>query len=326
MIEVDAGAWRAEYERQLRNWYGNCSDVAEWVDHFVRLRLSRWDEAGDKHVFADGRDSRVATRNGDISESPFSEVDGGGLALMVVVGPPQTVQIVGCPGEAALDRAIVWAASRGGRLSVTLPPGAPAYFERLPLRATGMLKPLRYPPVVQGVTARPMTEAEYGPWLQAQLEGYVAEMVDAGFISAEQARERAETQFHQALPDGMHTAGQSFLRLEVNGDVVGTNWLGHSFEPGTSWVHGVEIGAQHRGKGYGRAAMLLGEVAAIEAGDAQIGLNVFGHNEVANRLYDSLGYRPVEVFRSIELPHASGGVPAGDQRRGQQEDPDGGSA
>ena len=312
MIEVDQETWRAAYERWLRDWYGACSTVGEWVDHFVRLRLGRWDEATDKHVF---------------------EVDGGLTALMVI-GPPATVQLIECPSETALDEVIAWAASRADRLAVTLRPGAPSFFESLPLRATGMLKPLRETPavegvvegVVDGVTARGMTEEEYVPWLDAQIDDYVLEMTDSGLFPREQAIERARTQFDQALPDGVHTAGQSFLRLEVAGEVVGTNWVTHGYEPGTSWVQGVEIGSEHRGKGYGRAAMLIGEAASIAAGDAQIGLNVFGHNEIAMHLYESLGYRPVEVFRSIELQDASGGVPPGDQRRGQQDDPDGGSA
>jgi ribosomal protein S18 acetylase RimI-like enzyme len=305
MIEVDEGTWRASYETRLRNWYGACSAVAPWVDHFVRLRLSRWDEVAEKHLF---------------------EVDGGVLAV-AVVGPPATVLVVDCRGEAALGAAIAWATGRAGQLGITLPPGAPAYFERLPLRATGMLKPLvAPPPAVEGVTVRAMTEAEFGPWLAAQMDEYVREMTESGLLSAEEARARARKQFDQALPDGVHSAGQSFLRLEAGGEVVGTNWVTHRYEPGTSWVQGVEIGPEYRGKGYGRAAMLFGEAAAIEAGDAQLGLNVFGHNEVAMHLYESLGYRPVEIFRSIELQDANGGVPPRDQRRGQQEDPDGGAA
>jgi ribosomal protein S18 acetylase RimI-like enzyme len=305
MIEVDEGTWRQGYETRLRDWYGACSAVAPWVDHFVRLRLSRWDGVADRHVF---------------------EVDGGVLAL-AVVGPPPTVQVVECASEAALAAAIAWATGRAGRLGTTLPPRAPAFFELLPLRATGMLKPLVAPPAApNGITVRAMTEAEFGPWLETQMDEYVHEMIDSGLLLAEDARSRARTQFDQALPDGVHSAGQSFLCFEVAGEVVGTNWVTHGYEPGTSWVQGVEITPEHRGRGYGRAAMMLGEAAAIGAGDAQMGLNVFGHNEVAMRLYESLGYRPVEVFRSIELQDASGGVPPGDQRRGQQEDPDGRAA
>lgn len=305
MIEVSEGTWRDGYERRLRDWYGSCSAIEAWVEHFTRLRLARWDGAGDRHVF---------------------EVDGELLALMVM-GPPATVQVIECPSEAALDAAIQWASTRADRLAIGLPNGAPAFFDRLPLRATVMVKPLTAPPLaVEGVTVRAMTEAEYGPWLELQMADYVTEMVDSGLLPAAEARAQAETQFAQALPDGVSSAGQSFLCLVADGEVVGTNWLSHGYEPGTSWVQGVEIGSQHRGKGYGRAAMLFGEAASIDGGDAQLGLNVFGHNEVAMRLYESLGYRPVEIFRSIELPHASGGVPAGDQRRGQQEDPDGGVA
>src|SRR5262245_50181107 len=200
----------------------------------------------------------------------------------MVVGLPATAQLIEARTEAALQAAIEWAASRADRLAVTLPADAPAFYERLPLRATGMLKALPpAPPTVEGVTARAMTEAEYEPWLERQMAEYVQEMVDSGLLSADEARARARSQFDQALPDGPRTAEQSFLCLEAGGEVVGTNWVTHKYEPGTSWIQGVEIWAEHRGKGHGRAAMLLGEVASIEAGDVQLGLNVFGHNEVA---------------------------------------------
>ncbi|MDN3905792.1 GNAT family N-acetyltransferase [Arthrobacter sp. YD2] len=61
------------------------------------------------------------------------------------------------------------------------------------------------------------------------------------------------------------------------------------------WVSDIEIHEDHRGKGYGRAAMQLAEVAAAEQGAATLGLNVFGYNTVARDLYESLGYETVSM-------------------------------
>src|SRR5271165_4006003 len=94
----------------------------------------------------------------------------------------------------------------------------------------------------------------------------------------------------------------SFLCLCAGGEVVATNWIGHHYGPGVSWVYGVETHAGHRGKGYGRAAMIIGAEATLAAGDAHLGLNVFGHNAVAIGMYESMGYRAYDHGRSIELP------------------------
>ena len=47
------------------------------------------------------------------------------------------------------------------------------------------------------------------------------------------------------------------------------------------------------GLGFGRAAMMAVESLVKEAGETEIGLTVFGFNEPARHLYDSLGYRVV---------------------------------
>lgn len=61
------------------------------------------------------------------------------------------------------------------------------------------------------------------------------------------------------------------------------------------WVSDIEIHEEHRGKGYGRAAMQLAEVGAAEQGAATLGLNVSGYNGVARGLYESLAYETVST-------------------------------
>ncbi len=55
------------------------------------------------------------------------------------------------------------------------------------------------------------------------------------------------------------------------------------------------IDPAHRGRGLGRAAMVLAEEAARSQGASELGLNVFGPNTVARRLYESLGYETTAV-------------------------------
>ncbi len=55
------------------------------------------------------------------------------------------------------------------------------------------------------------------------------------------------------------------------------------------------IDEEFRGRGYGRQAMLLAEELARTNGASTMRLNVFGHNNVARRLYWSLGYQETSV-------------------------------
>jgi hypothetical protein len=71
-----------------------------------------------------------------------------------------------------------------------------------------------------------------------------------------------------------------------------------------AYLFDIELVPEARGRGLGRATMLAAEQTARSLGATRMGLNVFGHNTVAARLYDSLGYLVVgEVLtRPVEPP------------------------
>ena len=64
------------------------------------------------------------------------------------------------------------------------------------------------------------------------------------------------------------------------------------------WIYEIQVEEQLRGRGYGRAAMLLAEDEARRRGIDRVALNVFGGNEVARNLYRSLGYAEQAVTMS----------------------------
>ena len=100
---------------------------------------------------------------------------------------------------------------------------------------------------------------------------------------------------------------KTWIRLIVDGagDQVGTLWVGPNSErAGAAFVYNIEIMQKRRGLGFGRAAMIAAESLVKEAGEIEIGLTVFGFNEPARHLYDSLGYRVVATVmtKTIQSP------------------------
>lgn len=149
------------------------------------------------------------------------------------------------------------------------------------------------------VSVEALSAGELGEFIARSSAEYVRERMEAG-DSREYAEQRSAQSNAEYFPEGRPAAGQHVLRVLDGGEsgtdgeavAVGTLWLG-PFDPKHPhdwWVFDIEIGEEFRGRGYGRAAMLLAEEVARGNGARKLGLNVFGHNTVAQHLYSSLGY------------------------------------
>ncbi|MFF0113204.1 GNAT family N-acetyltransferase [Streptomyces prasinus] len=143
------------------------------------------------------------------------------------------------------------------------------------------------PALPKGSRGRPMTDAEFGPWSVRSEAEYTRGWIERGVPEAE-ARAKTAKDHAALLPDGRASKGMLFSVLEHEGTPVGTLWLALRAEQ--AYVFDVEADAAHRGRGHGRALMLLAEAQSIAAGKRAIGLNVFAGNTPAERLYASLGY------------------------------------
>jgi len=138
-----------------------------------------------------------------------------------------------------------------------------------------------------------MTRAEFDEWLPGQLAGYAAQIAASGSMPEADAWEKARQDTARTFSAGYDTPGQLLFRVLAGADAVGSLWLaipGPDPDPHMAWVYDIEVGEEHRGHGYGRAAMLLAENEVRSRGMTSLGLNVFGQNTVARTLYESLGY------------------------------------
>ncbi|WP_330292304.1 GNAT family N-acetyltransferase [Streptomyces sp. NBC_00576] len=146
------------------------------------------------------------------------------------------------------------------------------------------------PELPAGSRGRPMTEAEFVVWEAAGRRSYAESWIERGVPEAE-ANAKAKRDHEQLLPQGVASEGMTFSVLEHEGTRVGTLWLGS--REGLGFVYDVETDAAHRGRGHGRALMLLAEAQSVAAGRPAVSLNVFAGNSPAERLYESLGYETV---------------------------------
>src|SRR5580698_10500353 len=107
-----------------------------------------------------------------------------------------------------------------------------------------------------------MTDDEIATFISVDKGRYVQERVTAG-EAPEEARRVAEKQMAMLLPNGSPAQGQLFYQvIEDDGTVVGMFWIGPPIgeEPGAKyWVWNVEVDEPYRGRGLGRATMLLAE-------------------------------------------------------------------
>jgi ribosomal protein S18 acetylase RimI-like enzyme len=156
------------------------------------------------------------------------------------------------------------------------------------------------------VTLRAMTDDEYTRWLATSLAGYADSWVKNGTMTEDEAATKARTDFDTLLPEGRDTPEQHlWTAVDAESESpVGVLWINVTSrgEGRRAFVYDIEIDETQRGQGYGRATMLAGEEAARALGAETIGLNVFGFNTTAIRLYDSLGYEVTTQQMQKTLP------------------------
>jgi ribosomal protein S18 acetylase RimI-like enzyme len=148
--------------------------------------------------------------------------------------------------------------------------------------------------VPDALRLRPMTGDEYAAYRTRSEQDYAEEMAASGQLDLAAAVERAAVQFAELLPEGLDSPGMHLWTAEVGdpGRPVGIGWieLRRRTSGVSAWIYDISVEADRRGQGLGRGLVEALHEQARGLGATTIGLNVFGHNTAAIRLYDSLGY------------------------------------
>jgi len=129
-----------------------------------------------------------------------------------------------------------------------------------------------------------------------------ADHLRATGISTERAAEKSEEVHARLLPGGQPRHRDRLLTVLVDGVPGGLLWLGPlEEEPGVWWVWQLEVDETLRGRGVGREAMTKAAELVRACGGHSLGLDVFGNNVSARRLYDSLGFRTTKLQMRLDF-------------------------
>jgi len=140
---------------------------------------------------------------------------------------------------------------------------------------------------------RPMLPDEFVTYLDRAIDDYAAELERNGKATGEAAQIASRASFDSLLPDGLATLGHTVLVATgpSHAERIGVLWFGPSTDdPAMAWIYDITVDEEKRGRGWGRAIMRAFEGEARMRGFTRAGLNVYGDNHIARRLYESLGY------------------------------------
>lgn len=138
------------------------------------------------------------------------------------------------------------------------------------------------------VTLRPITDAEFANWRDHAAASFAAGIGPAQGMNPAEALDFAYRETDRLLPAGHATENHLIWLAYAGAEPVGSLWI--NIRPRGAYIYGIEVGAEQRGKGYGRATMLACEEECRRLGYSRVDLNVFGDNSTAISLYESLGY------------------------------------
>ncbi|MEV6348040.1 GNAT family N-acetyltransferase [Actinoplanes sp. NPDC051851] len=143
------------------------------------------------------------------------------------------------------------------------------------------------------VVLEPMSRTEFETRIAALRSRYAGNLHRERGMSPAEAEAEASEKLDVILPKGYDSELTILRTARVGGDVVGWVWVtlpGAPGRPEMAWVHNIDVDPAFQSRGYGRGILLAIEEELRGQGVDRLGLNVFGGNTRAIRLYESLGF------------------------------------
>lgn len=146
---------------------------------------------------------------------------------------------------------------------------------------------------------RPITDDELPDFIAISMREYAEQMRTMGGGPAEDLDRQTEHYF----PGGRLSPGHAVLIAEDDdGHRLGRLWMAPRGEStDVAFVYEVQVEEHARGKGYGRQLMREAQQWSRDNGYRTLALHVFGGNDVAITLYESMGFETTDRLMKLDL-------------------------
>ena len=141
-----------------------------------------------------------------------------------------------------------------------------------------------------------LNETEFEEYFDNKIQRYAKALHTNNIMNEELAEKKAKEQMNRFLPKGFNTQKHFFRKLVDNKIVVGFVWIHLNEEKNSVYLYDILVHQNLRGEGYGRAAMNKLEEWIKEFNIENFDLHVFGNNQKATKLYESLGFETTNVY------------------------------
>ncbi|AQU79276.1 MULTISPECIES: GNAT family N-acetyltransferase [Planococcus] len=138
-----------------------------------------------------------------------------------------------------------------------------------------------------------MTEEEFDRYLAYFIPDYAKDLSENYMIPLEKAMEESKDLMEQLLPNKQGTEGQLVYTIYSTEEdkTIGVIWYTIQSESNKAYIYHILIHEEFRKKGFATLVLKELEENMKSAGITSMGLNVFGRNPNAYKLYKKLGYQ-----------------------------------
>ena len=147
---------------------------------------------------------------------------------------------------------------------------------------------------------KPMSEEAFAWYQEHSAPNYARDKVASGDWEEDEADAKARRMFADMLPQGLGTPDNHLYEIVDEWDdvTVGMLWFAIEERGGDriAYVCDIFVKPEHQRKGHASRAFRALEDKVKTLGLSGIGLNVFGNNVQAHRLYERLGYEPLNIY------------------------------
>ncbi|MFD1031543.1 GNAT family N-acetyltransferase [Metaplanococcus flavidus] len=138
-----------------------------------------------------------------------------------------------------------------------------------------------------------MTDEEFDHYLAYFIPDYAKDLSENFMIPLEKAMEESKDLMEQLLPNKQDTEGQLVYNIySIDEDkTIGVIWYNIQTESNKAYIYHILIKEEFRKKGFATFVLQELEETMKSTGITSMGLNVFGKNPNAYKLYEKLGYQ-----------------------------------